>query len=50
MTASLSLSPLSLAHMHAQGWSYSKTRPNLPRDTYPALVAHMDVVIYNGDW
>jgi carboxypeptidase C (cathepsin A) len=34
----------------AKGWSYSKTRKNLPRDTYPALVANMDVVIYNGDW
>lgn len=34
----------------ARGWTYSKTRPNLPRDTYPALVANMDVLIYNGDW
>lgn len=34
----------------AKGWTYSKTRKNLPRDTYPALVANMDVVVYNGDW
>lgn len=36
--------------LFSQGWTYSKTRPNLPRDTYPALVANMDVLIYNGDW
>lgn len=34
----------------AKGWSYSKTRTNLPRDTYPALVSNMRVLIYNGDW
>jgi serine carboxypeptidase-like clade 1 len=34
----------------APGWSYSRTRPNLPRDTYPALVKNFRVVIYNGDW
>eukprot|EP00466_Bigelowiella_natans_P013332 jgi/Bigna1/39639/e_gw1.34.17.1 len=34
----------------AKGWSYDSTRPNLPRDTYPLLLEHMRVVIYNGDW
>jgi len=29
---------------------YSSTRPNLPRDTYPELVKHLRVLIYNGDW
>jgi len=29
---------------------YSSTRPNLPRDTYPALNKFTRVVIYNGDW
>lgn len=33
-----------------KGWSYKSTRPNLPRDTYPFLVANIEVVIYNGDW
>jgi serine carboxypeptidase-like clade 1 len=32
------------------GWSYQKTRPNLPRDTYPLLVSNIQVLIYNGDW
>ena len=32
------------------GWSYKSTRPNLPRDTYPYLVEHISVLIYNGDW
>lgn len=30
-------------------WHYNATRPNLPRDLYPRLVANMKVVIYNGD-
>jgi carboxypeptidase C (cathepsin A) len=34
----------------AKGWRYTSTRPNLPRDTYPALVDNYRVVIYNGDW
>jgi serine carboxypeptidase-like clade 1 len=34
----------------APGWSYTSTRPNLPRDTYPFLIQHIRVVIYNGDW
>ena len=34
----------------ADGWDYTSTRPNLPRDTYPLLVAHIRVLIYNGDW
>jgi len=34
----------------APGWSYSSTRPNLPRDTYPALNLNYRVVIFNGDW
>jgi len=34
----------------ADGWQYSSTRPNLPRDTYPNLVKNIDVLIYNGDW
>jgi carboxypeptidase C (cathepsin A) len=34
----------------AKGWSYTSTRPNLPRDTYPALINNYRVVIYNGDW
>jgi len=29
---------------------YTSTRKNLPRDTYPALVKRLRVVIYNGDW
>ena len=32
------------------GWVYTSTRPNLPRDTYPVLVANIRVLIYNGDW
>ncbi len=31
-------------------WMYNRTRPNLPRDTYPLLNDHIRVVIYNGDW
>jgi serine carboxypeptidase-like clade 1 len=34
----------------APGWSYNSTRANLPRDTYPLLVANIKVVVYNGDW
>lgn len=34
----------------ARGWSYSSTRANLPRDTYPLLIANIRVIIYNGDW
>lgn len=34
----------------APGWSYSSTRPNLPRDTYPLLVSKIRTLIYNGDW
>ena len=29
---------------------YERTRPNLPRDTYPFLTDHIRVLIYNGDW
>lgn len=29
---------------------YRSTRPNLPRDTYPFLIANIQVTIYNGDW
>lgn len=29
---------------------YTQSRPNLPRDTYPALNKFTRVVIYNGDW
>lgn len=29
---------------------YKRTRKNLPRDTYPYLIANMRVLIYNGDW
>jgi serine carboxypeptidase-like clade I len=32
------------------GWKYTSTRANLPRDTYPLLIANMRVIIYNGDW
>lgn len=34
----------------APGWSYNSTRANLPRDTYPLLIANINVVVYNGDW
>jgi len=34
----------------APGWRYTSTRPNLPRDTYPALNKNYRVIIYNGDW
>jgi carboxypeptidase C (cathepsin A) len=34
----------------APGWTYQSTRANLPRDTYPALIANYRVIIYNGDW
>ena len=34
----------------ADGWDYTSTRPNLPRDTYPLLVSNIRVLIYNGDW
>ena len=27
-----------------------RTRPNLPRDTYPFLSEHIRILIYNGDW
>ena len=30
--------------------SYTSTRPNLPRDTYPALNERVRVLVYNGDW
>lgn len=33
-----------------KGWTYTSTRPNLPRDTYPFLNSKIAVVIYNGDW
>jgi len=29
---------------------YTPIRPNLPRDTYPALNKFTRVIIYNGDW
>jgi carboxypeptidase C (cathepsin A) len=29
---------------------YTSTRPNLPRDTYPALNDKYRVLVYNGDW
>jgi len=31
-------------------FTYSYTRPNLPRDTYPFLNENINVIIYNGDW
>ena len=31
-------------------WTYQRTRPNLPRDTYPFLNEYIRVLIYNGDW
>ena len=34
---------------HHQGWKYTSTRTDLPRDTYPRLVSRLKVVIYNGD-
>lgn len=34
----------------APGWTYQSTRTNLPANTYPLLVANIDVLIYNGDW
>ena len=34
----------------AKGWSYSSTRTNLPKNTYPLLLKNIDVVIFNGDW
>lgn len=31
--------------------NYTKTRPNLPRDTYPELVEYLErTIIYNGDY
>ncbi|CAE8703663.1 unnamed protein product, partial [Polarella glacialis] len=33
-----------------EGWSYNRTRANLPRDTYPFLLGRLRVLIYNGDW
>jgi len=50
---------IAAAHVKKQAfkWStcgnqihYSSTRTNLPRDTYPFLVKHIKVTIYNGDW
>ena len=32
------------------GRNYIRTRPNLPRDTYPFLTEHIRILIYNGDW
>lgn len=32
------------------GWQYTETRANLPRDTYPYLYSRIQVIIYNGDW
>jgi serine carboxypeptidase-like clade I len=34
----------------APGWSYKSTRGNLPADTYPQLIADINVVVFNGDW
>jgi len=34
----------------ASGWKYSETRTNLPANTYPTLVANIQVLIFNGDW
>lgn len=34
----------------APGWTYDSTRTNLPANTYPFLVANINVVIFNGDW
>ena len=34
----------------APGWSYTPTRTNLPKNTYPKLISHISVVIFNGDW
>ena len=34
----------------ASGWTYKSTRTNLPANTYPLLVANIDVLVYNGDW
>ncbi|KAJ8605704.1 hypothetical protein CTAYLR_010753 [Chrysophaeum taylorii] len=31
-------------------WEYTSTAANLPRDTYPYLVDHIKVLVYNGDW
>ena len=33
-----------------KGWTYKSTRTNLPRDTYPLLVSHINVLVFNGDW
>ena len=57
--ASVQPAVLAAAHVKKQPfpWStcgnqihYTSTRKNLPRDTYPALIARLRVVIYNGDW
>lgn len=34
----------------ARIWKYTSTRTNLPANTYPALIAAMNVVVFNGDW
>merc|ERR1712100_142069 len=34
----------------APGWTYKSTRTNLPANTYPELVANIDVLVFNGDW
>jgi len=34
----------------APGWTYNSNRANLPRDSYPYIIEHIKVVIYNGDW
>jgi hypothetical protein len=31
------------------GWSYNSTRPNLPRDTYPALVRRYRVLVSDSN-
>jgi serine carboxypeptidase-like clade I len=34
----------------APGWTYKSTRTNLPANTYPQLIADINVVVFNGDW
>jgi len=33
----------------APGWTYKKQVADVPRDIYPFLVSHIDVLIFNGD-
>jgi len=36
-------------YVTAPSWTYTKQVANIPRDIYPFLIRHLDVLIFNGD-